>query len=47
MILYYLLDVDIATTARLLKVSEGTVKSALSRARAVLARLLLSPELEA
>jgi len=46
-ILYYLLDVDIATTARLLKVSEGTVKSALSRARAVLARLLLSPELEA
>jgi RNA polymerase sigma-70 factor (ECF subfamily) len=46
-VLYYLLDVDIATTARLLDVSEGTVKSALARARSTLAELLRSRELEA
>ena len=45
-VLYYLLDVDVATTARLLGVSTGTIKSALSRARARLSELLREPELE-
>ena len=45
-ILYYLLDIDVVTTARLLEVSEGTVKSALSRARAHLATALADRELE-
>lgn len=46
-VLYYLLDVDVATAARLLAVSEGTVKSALSRARTHLAAALGDRELEA
>jgi RNA polymerase sigma-70 factor (ECF subfamily) len=46
-VLYYLVDLDVATTAQLLKVSEGTVKSALSRAREKLAPLLRAAELEA
>lgn len=46
-VLYYLLDLDVTTTALLLGVSEGTVKSALSRAREKLAVLLREPELEA
>jgi RNA polymerase sigma-70 factor (ECF subfamily) len=45
-VLYYLLDVDVATTAALLGVSEGTVKTALSRARQRLAELLREPEME-
>ena len=45
-ILYYLLDIDVATTARLLEVSEGTVKTALSRARTNLAAALGDRELE-
>lgn len=45
-VLYYLLDVDVATVARLLAVSEGTVKSALSRARTHLAAALGHRELE-
>ncbi len=39
-VLYYLLDIDVASTARLLEVSEGTVKTALSRARTHLAAVL-------
>lgn len=45
-VLYYLLDVDVATVARLLAVSEGTVKTALSRARAHLAAALVDRQLE-
>lgn len=45
-VLYYLLDVDVATAARLLGISEGTVKTALSRARAHLAAALGDRELE-
>lgn len=39
-VLYYLLDIDVATVSRLLRVSEGTVKTALARARARLAVVL-------
>jgi RNA polymerase sigma-70 factor, ECF subfamily len=46
-VLYYLLDIDVATAARLLRVSEGTVKTALARARVKLAETLGTPELEA
>jgi RNA polymerase sigma-70 factor (ECF subfamily) len=46
-VLFYLFDLDVATTAQLLKVSDGTVKSALSRAREKLAPLLRAAELEA
>lgn len=46
-VLYYLLDVDVATAARLLRVSEGTVKTALARARVKLAEALGEQELEA
>lgn len=45
-LLYYLLDLDVATTALMLDVSEGTVKTALSRARAHLAAALGDQELE-
>jgi len=45
-LLYYLLDLDVATTACVLDVSEGTVKTALSRARAHLAAALGDQELE-
>lgn len=46
-VLYYLLDVDVATVASLLGISEGTVKTALARARTRLAVLLSDQELEA
>jgi RNA polymerase sigma-70 factor (ECF subfamily) len=46
-VLYYLLDIDVATVARLLGVSDGTVKTALARARVKLARALGEQELEA
>lgn len=46
-VLYYLVDLDVATTARVLHVSDGTVKTALSRAREKLAPLLRAAELEA
>jgi RNA polymerase sigma-70 factor (ECF subfamily) len=46
-VLYYLLDVDVVTAARLLRVSEGTVKTALARARVKLAEVLGEQELEA
>lgn len=46
-VLYYLLDLDVGTVARLLRVSEGTVKSALSRARERLQSLLDEREVEA
>jgi len=36
-VLHYLMDLDVATTARLLRVSQSTVKSALDRARQKLA----------
>jgi DNA-directed RNA polymerase specialized sigma24 family protein len=39
-VLFYLLDLDVATVAGLLGISEGTVKTALSRARQKLAVLL-------
>lgn len=45
--LYYFLDLDVATVAQLLGVSDGTVKTALSRARARLAVELVEQELEA
>lgn len=45
-VLHHLLDVDVATTAALLGVSEGTVKSALHRARAHLADALTDHEEE-
>jgi RNA polymerase sigma-70 factor (ECF subfamily) len=44
-VLYYLLDMDVVTVAALLRVSEGTVKSALARARQRLA-VMLEEELE-
>jgi RNA polymerase sigma-70 factor (ECF subfamily) len=43
----YLFDRDVATTARLFRVSDGTVKTALSRAREKLAPILRAAELEA
>lgn len=46
-VLYYLLDLDVTTVARLLHVSDGTVKSALSRARERLQSLLDDREVEA
>lgn len=46
-ILYYLLDVDVASAARLLRISEGTVKTALARARRSLAVLLREEDVEA
>lgn len=45
--LYYFLDLDVTTVAELLGVSEGTVKTGLSRARARLAVELVGEELEA
>jgi RNA polymerase sigma-70 factor (ECF subfamily) len=45
-VLHHLLDLDVATTADLLGVSEGTVKSALHRARAHLAEALADHEEE-
>jgi len=45
-VLHHLLDIDVATTADLLGVSEGTVKSALHRARAHLAETLADHEEE-
>lgn len=44
--LYYLLDLDVRTVADLLKVSPGTVKAALSRARSSLADVLSEQELD-
>ena len=46
-VLYYLLDVDVVTATRLLRVSEGTVKTALARPRVKLAEVLGEQELEA
>ncbi len=46
-VLYYLLDIDVATAARLLGISDGTVKPALARARLKLAEVLGEEELEA
>jgi RNA polymerase sigma-70 factor (ECF subfamily) len=43
-VLYYLLDLDVATVAELLGVSPGTVKTALSRAREKLAHALRDRE---
>jgi len=45
-VLYYLLDLDVATVAELLGVSDGTVKTALARARDKLAVALRIPEVE-
>ncbi len=45
-VLHHLLDIDVATTAAVLGVSEGTVKSALHRARAHLAEALADHEEE-
>jgi RNA polymerase sigma-70 factor (ECF subfamily) len=45
-VLHHLLDIDVTTTAELLGVSEGTVKSALHRARAHLALALADHEEE-
>ena len=45
-ILYYLLDIELATVANLLGIAQGTVKSALARARATLAAALADQELE-
>jgi DNA-directed RNA polymerase specialized sigma24 family protein len=42
--LHYLLDLDVATTAAVLEVSPGTVKTALSRAREKLAAALRERE---
>jgi len=44
--LYYLLDLDVATVAELLDVSQGTVKTALSRARTRLAAELVELEVD-
>jgi RNA polymerase sigma-70 factor, ECF subfamily len=46
-VLYYFLDLDVATVSQVLGVSEGTVKSALARARSRLAVLLGQRTLEA
>lgn len=46
-VLYYLLDIDVATVAALLGISEGTVKTALARARGRLAVVLGEQELDA
>jgi RNA polymerase sigma factor (sigma-70 family) len=46
-VLYYFLDLDVATVAKVLEISDGTVKSALSRARGKLAVLLGERALEA
>ena len=48
-VLYYLLDLDVATVSNLLGVSDGTIKTALSRARRTLAAELAETrhELEA
>jgi RNA polymerase sigma-70 factor, ECF subfamily len=46
-VLYYLLDIDVATVASLLRVSEGTVKTALARARHKLAVVVTQQEREA
>lgn len=46
-VLYLLLDLDVATVADLLEVSQGTVKTALSRARHRLASVLGDQPLEA
>lgn len=43
-ILHYLLDLDVATVAALLGVSDGTIKTALSRGRAKLAETLTDRE---
>lgn len=45
-VLYYLLDLEVAVVSRLLRASEGTVKSALSRARKKLTVLLADQETE-
>jgi RNA polymerase sigma-70 factor (ECF subfamily) len=45
-VLYYFLDLDVATVARILGVAEGTVKTALSRARSRLAVLLADEEVQ-
>ena len=46
-VLYYLVDLDVATVASLLGVAEGTVKAALSRAREKLAARLADVDPEA
>jgi RNA polymerase sigma factor (sigma-70 family) len=46
-VLYYLLDLDVATTALVLGVAPGTVKTALHRARAHLLDVLGDREMEA
>lgn len=46
-VLYYLLDMKVGDVAQALGVSEGTVKTALSRARVRLAEALSDEELEA
>ncbi|MGI8793534.1 MAG: RNA polymerase sigma factor [Acidimicrobiales bacterium] len=46
-VLYYLLDMKVDAVAASLGVSQGTVKTALSRARAHLAEILHDTELEA
>ena len=46
-LLYYVVDLDVRTVASVLGVSDGTVKTALSRARHHLARLLDDEEREA
>jgi RNA polymerase sigma factor (sigma-70 family) len=46
-VLYYFLDLDVATVAKVLDISQGTVKSALARARNKLAVLLGKRALEA
>jgi RNA polymerase sigma-70 factor, ECF subfamily len=43
-VLHYLLDLDVATVSALLGVSDGTIKTALSRARANLAETLTDRE---
>ena len=45
-ILYYLLDMDVASIATALGVAEGTIKTALSRARHTLALILSDEELD-
>ncbi len=46
-VLYYLLDLDVASTARVLGVADGTVKTALHRARQRLTTVLIEREMEA